>query len=296
MLNRRHFLHQICCCASALAVQSLLPAPARAVTAFSGTMQDATALHFSPQEGAYDLHIRDYYDKMRHFDAPFEGDIVLQGEHRAILFQALQRIERLVRTVGHGNFSLLGFDEAIRVARNYPNVGAFSRSELEFLECQFYADAAVYGFYGVKVITGLTAHIRDRDVYKVPYSGNYLFKGEPLDTWNTIQKTLGNEVVLTSGVRGVMKQFHLFLNKAATNDANLSLASRSLAPPGYSFHGVSDFDVGQRDFGEFNFTDRFTETDVFLRLEELGYLTLRYPRDNQLGVRFEPWHVKVKQA
>ncbi|UZP66604.1 M15 family metallopeptidase [Desulfovibrio mangrovi] len=296
MLNRRHFLQHICGCTAALAVQSLLPAPVRAAAAISSSTLDGTALHLAPQAGAYDLHIRDYYDKMRHFDSPFEGDIILQGEHRDILYRTLQRIQRMVDTVGYANFSLLGFDDAVRLGRNYPKIGTFTKNELEFMECQFYADAAIYGFYGVKVITRLTERISQKNVIKVPYSGNYLFKGEPHDTWLAIQKTLGNTVVLTSGVRGVMKQFHLFLNKAVQNDANLSLASRSLAPPGYSFHGVSDFDVGQRDFGEYNFTDRFTETDVFARLAELGYLTLRYPRGNRLGVRFEPWHVKVNQA
>lgn len=91
-----------------------------------------------------------------------------------------------------------------------------------------------------------------------------------------------------------MKQFLLFLNKAYSNDGNLSLASRSLAPPGYSFHGNGDFDVGQVGYGALNFTERFTETEVFKRLSEMGYLQLRYPEDNRLGVRFEPWHIKIK--
>jgi len=90
-----------------------------------------------------------------------------------------------------------------------------------------------------------------------------------------------------------MKQFLLFLNKVYICNGNLSLASRSLAPPGYSFHGNGDFDVGQAGLGAFNFTDRFTDTEVFKRLSELGYLKLRYPKGNPLGVRYEPWHIKV---
>jgi len=102
--------------------------------------------------------------------------------------------------------------------------------------------------------------------------------------------------VLTSGVRSVIKQFLLFLNKAYANDGNLSLASRQLAPPGYSFHGIGDFDVGQAGFGYYNFTEKFIATDVYKKLADLGYLTLRYPQDNMLGVRFEPWHIKVKET
>jgi len=100
-------------------------------------------------------------------------------------------------------------------------------------------------------------------------------------------------VVLTSGVRSVIKQFMLFLTKAYHHDGNLSLASRSLAPPGYSYHGVGDFDVGQIGFGVDNFTARFVETDVFQRLADLGYIDLRYQQDNPWGVRFEPWHIKI---
>ena len=53
------------------------------------------------------------------------------------------------------------------------------------------------------------------------------------------------------------------------------------------------FDVGQKGYGKLNFTGTFTETEVYKRLSELGYLQLRYPADNQLGVRYEPWHIKI---
>lgn len=295
MHDRRSFLKTLALGAAGVAAAPLI-APVQALAAQVMAPGGTMPLHAELQRGPYELHVRDYYDKMRHFDAPSDDDVVLTGEHRAVMHSSLERIKRLVRTVGYGNFALLGFDEAIHLAQQYPAIGPFTHNELEFLECQFYADAAVYGFYGLKAISHLTAVVRETDVIKVPYSGNYLFRGAPHQTWLTIRDTLGENVVLTSGVRGVMKQFYLFLNKAAQHNGNLSLASRSLAPPGYSFHGVSDFDVGQRGYGEDNFTARFTETPVFQRLEDMGYLTLRYPRDNTLGVRFEPWHVKVMQA
>ena len=90
-----------------------------------------------------------------------------------------------------------------------------------------------------------------------------------------------------------MKQFLLFLNKAYQNDGNISLASRSLAPPGYSFHGAGDFDVGQVGFGAANFTALFTTTPIYKRLSEIGYLMLRDPEENLLGMRFGPWHIKI---
>jgi LAS superfamily LD-carboxypeptidase LdcB len=74
---------------------------------------------------------------------------------------------------------------------------------------------------------------------------------------------LGNKVILTSGIRSIIKQLTLFLNKAYKNNGNISLASRSLAPPGYSYHAIGDFDVGQVGFGVANFTEKFTTTKVF---------------------------------
>jgi len=90
-----------------------------------------------------------------------------------------------------------------------------------------------------------------------------------------------------------MKQFLLFLNKTRQSQGNLSMASRSLAPPGYSFHGVGDFDVGKKGYGIHNFTKRFTETKIYEKLNDLGFIKFRYEQNNTLGVRFEPWHIEV---
>ena len=114
-----------------------------------------------------------------------------------------------------------------------------------------------------------------------------------VEIYEKARRELGNDLILTSGVRGVVKQMLLFLGKALDNRGNLSLASRQLAPPGYSYHGIGDLDVGKAGFGAENFTERFMLTDVFRKLTERGYLSLRYPRDNMLGVRYEPWHIKI---
>lgn len=240
-----------------------------------------------------DDHIRDYLYKMRHFDTHHEGDIYLGPDHFSLLGAVRDRLRRVQRTVGYGNFYLLSFDEALDVARNYSRVGRFSRQELDFLEMIFYEDGSRYGFFGEKPLQNLTARISKRKVCKIPAAGNYIYKGVPYDIYKKLQKDVGDKIVLTSGVRSVIKQFMLFLNKAYHNRGNLSLASRSLAPPGYSYHGIGDFDVGQVGYGVANFTEQFTTTRVFQRLEALGYIDLRYQRDNLWGVRFEPWHIKV---
>ncbi|MBL7032011.1 MAG: D-alanyl-D-alanine carboxypeptidase family protein [Nitrospira sp.] len=240
-----------------------------------------------------DNHLRDYMYKMNHFNEPHKDDIKIDSSTYNVLKSTVMRLRRLQRLVGHGNFHLLSFNVGIRTARKYPEVGEFTKAEISLMEMIFYEDGQHYGFLGQKPLKKITDRIKNNDVVKVAQSGNYLFKGAPLETYLKIKQQLGEQVVLTSGVRGIMKQFLLFLNKAYKENGNLSLASRSLAPPGYSFHSNGDFDVGQVGFGALNFTKRFTTTEVYKKLSDMGYLKLRYEQDNNLGVRFEPWHIKI---
>lgn len=278
-MNRRDFL-------KALASFTLTAGLSPAALAHTGAPAGAT-------DRIPDAFIRDYLVKMKHFNEPHPEDILLEPAHFVILESALKRLKRLQRTVGHGNFYLLNFDEALKIAHNYTRVGAFTRPELDFLEGLFYSDGAKYGFFGEKPLKHLTDRIRRREVVKVHHTGNYLYKGPAVETYKAIKRELGDQVILTSGVRSVIKQFMLFLDKAYDSKGNLSMASRSLAPPGYSYHGIGDFDVGQVGYGVDNFTERFTTTEVFKNLRDSGFLKLRYDYGNLLGVRFEPWHIKV---
>ena len=241
----------------------------------------------------YDDHVKDYLLKMRSFNKAHKDDIYLDRDEYLLLISSVKRLKRLQETVGHGNFSLLNFDDAIKIASNYSQVGPFTKSELAFLEMIFYQDGAFYGFLDEKPLKNITDRIPRRNIIKAPYTGNYLYRGRSFETYKKIKQDVGEKVILTSGVRSIIKQFMLFLNKVCKNNGNLSLASRSLAPPGYSFHGIGDFDVGQAGLGIANFTSRFTDTEVYRRLRELDYIQLRYREDNLLGVRFEPWHIKV---
>ncbi|MBW1754262.1 MAG: peptidase M15, partial [Deltaproteobacteria bacterium] len=182
----------------------------------------------------YDNHIKDYLQKIQSFDTHHAKDVYLDQSDFLLLKSSTMRFKRLQRTVGYGNFHLLSFDDAIKIARNYSKVGAFSKQECAFLEKIFYGDPVVYGFFGEKPVKKLTDRIKKREVVKIPHTGNYIYKGTPLETYRKIKRDIGDQVILTSGVRSVIKQFLLFLNKAYRNTGNLSLASRSLAPPGYS--------------------------------------------------------------
>jgi zinc D-Ala-D-Ala carboxypeptidase len=277
-MNRRRFLKTLC-----------------TVTAATSLFGVQTLAHASETARSFeDQDLKDYLHNMANFDLPHTGDIILKNDQLAILNSTFKRLKRVQKSVGFGNFSILGFDEALLYAKNNPSIGSFTKKELNFLDYTFNFDATNYGFYGKRPIDEITSQVSKKDLIKISRTGNFLYRGQPYETYKSIKKLLGNKVYLTSGVRGIMKQFILFLAKASENNGNLSLASRSLAPPGYSFHGVGDFDVGERGLGAANFSIKFAGTETCMKLRNQGYLKLRYPKDNMLGVRFEPWHIKVK--
>jgi hypothetical protein len=232
-------------------------------------------------------------NKTIHFEQDYDDDIVVSADDNAVFHSVALRLKKLQSTVGYGNFNILSFDDALSFAKRFPQVGAFTPQEKIFIEKMFSFNAVDYGFYGEKVTSNLTASINNKTTFKVPNTGHYLFKEQSFAYYEKIRKSVGEGIVLTSGIRSNVKQLHLFLAKAIRVKGNLSRASRSLAPPGYSYHGIGDFDVGRKGWGGKNFTDAFSQTDEFKRMRDLGYVAIRYDEGNQLGVRFEPWHIKV---
>jgi len=220
-------------------------------------------------------------------------DIVLNENQRMVASSVLARFTQIQKHVGYGNFNIIGWDQSLRIARHRNKIGAFTAAELDFIEDLFWINTDLLGFYGDKVITGLSTTILIKDIVKIPGSGHYLFKGAAADTYQKIRKDVGNSIVLTSGIRNVVKQLYLFLGKTAKVGCNLSLASNSVAPPGHSYHALGDFDVGKNGFGEKNFSKKFALTEEFKRLSDLGYVNIRYPQNNPFGIRYEPWHIKV---
>ncbi len=233
------------------------------------------------------------YAKIREFDRSWIDDVFIERQRIPLLHTLSARLARAQNFVGHGHFNLLGFDELLQYGRNFAKVGRFQTAEQELLDEVFHTDAARYGFFGDKVLDKLGARISKRDTQKVPGSGHSLLRGSSLDKYQRIRRDVGGSLQLTSGIRGLAKQFQLFLAKVVETEGNLSQASRSLAPPGYSYHAVGDFDVGKQGFGLDNFTESFANTDEYKRLIELGYVAIRYTETNPFGVRHEPWHIKI---
>jgi D-alanyl-D-alanine carboxypeptidase len=287
-LQRRAFLGSML--VSGVAIS--LPALAQQ-TAMLKTRQTRQQGAPTEPDRQYDSAVRDAIKKAENFEYDYSDDIFLEQAQFALLKSCLARLSRTQRLVGYANFNLISFDEARRYAQQYSAIGAFTPKESEFIDYLYHADAARYGFLGKKVSTSLTDDIRQAQVYKLRGSGHYLYKGAAQQTYLKMQKTLGPQLQLTSGIRSVVKQLYLFMAKAEKSAGNLSRAARSLAPPGHSFHGIGDFDVGQRGLGAANFTNAFAQTEIYHRLCDLGLISMRYPFANPYGVRHEPWHIKV---
>lgn len=246
-----------------------------------------------PRADSSQNNLQNYIAKMQAFEQTHAEDIFLNTGQYRLLLSTFKRLDRVQNLVGHGNFNVISFDEMIRFSERYSSVGQFKAAELGFMELIFFDDAQKYGFFGEKVISELTAVVPRKERYKVPYTGHFVYRGDSLTSYTRVRKDVGDSIILTSGIRSVVKQTHLFLAKAIQSRGNLSRASRSLAPPGHSFHGVGDYDVGKVGFGRRNFTSDFARTREFKKLVDLGYINIRYPQDNLLGVRYEPWHIKV---
>ena len=197
------------------------------------------------------------------------------------------------RFIGHGNVHLIGFDEMLYFARNHEEIGTFDPAEVAFLEEIFFNDATECGFFGVKVTPEMPHRVLEYEVKKIDGSGHYLLRGESLKQYNQIRKDVGSNLLFTSGIRKGGKLMHLFLAKTRQSNGNLSKASRSLAPPGDSFHCVGDFYVGKIGLGEANYTIDFSNTEEFRCLITLGHVDIRHTDTNRYGVRYEPWHIKI---
>ena len=220
-------------------------------------------------------------------------DLFLENRFIQPMNSVRKKLKYVQRYVGYGNFNIISFDDASRVLRNSPTAKRFTKEELEFIEYVFYYKPESHGFYGNRITTNLTNTINKKEIKKIPYTGHYLFKGKPVETYESMKKDIGKTLIMTSGVRSVVKQMKLYLDKLYSVRYNLSEASKSIAPPAFTYHSIGDFDVGKKGFGVANFTARFAATPEFNEMRKLKYINMRYTMNNKDGVRYEPWHVKI---
>jgi len=223
----------------------------------------------------------------------FGSDVILSKKEWDVLVSLNMRLKRLKRYVGYANFNVISYNTALFYGRNYSSIGAFTKDELDMMHRLFYEKPAKYGFYGAKTCYDINNYVSKKEIVKVPHTGHFLFKGKAQDDYKRLKRDIGDTIILTSGVRNVIKQLTLYINKIYNVRGNMTKATIQLAPPAYSYHTISDFDVGRKDWGYKNFTADFALTNEFHKMTRLDYIGMRYKRNNRDGVRFEPWHVEV---
>ncbi len=235
----------------------------------------------------------DYLDYKNNSKKLITSDIYLPNNQMDTFRSVRHKLRLIQNYVGFGNFNIISFDKAVSVARWGKGIKRFTKNELEFMESIYYYNPSIHGFYGQKTSQSITDLINKKDVSKIPRTGHYLFKGKTIETYEHMKKDIGDTIILTSGVRSIIKQMKLYIDKIEKTKGNLSKASKAIAPPRYSYHTIGDFDIGKKGFGYSNFTPRFALTNEFLRMRKLKYIDMRYTINNKDGVRYEPWHIKI---
>ncbi len=221
-----------------------------------------------------------------------ELDVTAKKKGGNVLVTSLLKKLTIVQNqVGYVQFNILSFDDLLKTASRCKQ--PLQPAEIDFIESIFYGDPRKYGFFGERTVPELTLVTPKKDVIYMDKTGHFLMKGAATEKYAQIKRLIGDDLVLTSGVRAPVKQLYLFLKKMEYVGGDLRLTSNSIAPPGFTFHSVGDFDIGKSGLGQFNFTEKFQETDVFKKLYDGGYICIRYTSNNPYGVRFEPWHIKV---
>jgi D-alanyl-D-alanine carboxypeptidase len=232
----------------------------------------------------------DYFSRMIAADQPYDGDRYLEPSELAFARKVIDRLRAVEAHVGHGRFNTLGFEKVFKVASDLPSA-RFSVPQIRFMRALFGRSNTFFDYRGARVSEEFLAHHNPEDLVHYPEDGDYLIDGEPSRRFDALKQKLGNSLTLMSGYRGHPKQMLLYLDKVVASDGNLSLASRNRAPAGYSYHFSGDFDIGDRRFGDANFSRQFLKSPVYQATLQSDEWAQRYPHHNVLGVRFEPWHI-----
>jgi LAS superfamily LD-carboxypeptidase LdcB len=114
-----------------------------------------------------------------------------------------------------------------------------------------------------------------------------------------MQRDIGKKLYIESGFRSSAYQLYSFVLYLREHKYSLRETAKLNALPGYSEHGnpehqALDFINEEGINGDGN-PDAFTKLPEYKWLKKKAFaygFTLSYPRDNPLGLSFEPWHWK----
>ncbi len=104
----------------------------------------------------------------------------------------------------------------------------------------------------------------------------------------------GVNIVPISAFRSEQEQKQLFFGVGAQRNQTPAQRAALSAPPGYSEHHTGyAVDIGDGNAPATNLSENFEKTKAFVWMSQnaakYGF-ELSFPRDNQQGVSYEPWH------
>jgi D-alanyl-D-alanine carboxypeptidase len=119
---------------------------------------------------------------------------------------------------------------------------------------------------------------------------------------HSMKKDIGHELVIQSGYRSPAYQLFIFLFQLKDKDWNVESTLRTVALPGYSEHAAGDrqgLDIraakfyGPHDMYDFSRVPAYRW--MLQHAREFNF-ALSYPRDNDTGTDFEPWHWRHEKS
>ena len=117
---------------------------------------------------------------------------------------------------------------------------------------------------------------------------------EALDAMMRAGLAEGVDLRLLSGYRSQALQESIFFDIASERNQTAEERAQVSAPPGYSEHSTGyAIDLGDGAAPETHLSQSFEQTRAFRWLQDNAaryHFVLSFPRGNQQGVMYEPWH------
>jgi D-alanyl-D-alanine carboxypeptidase len=144
---------------------------------------------------------------------------------------------------------------------------------------------------------GLTKHLEANDLVtaETEQSGReFSLTPDTATAWHCMKDAAqqeGVELLMVSAFRSVQRQIDIIQEKL-DNGASIEAVLEVCAPPGYSEHHTGRaIDITTPEEPELEIS--FENTQAFLWLTQNASIygfSMSYPRDNQFGFQYEPWH------
>ena len=176
---------------------------------------------------------------------------------------------------------LLGFDRTAQVQPSQP-------LEIEGFRQRPDADGRLLGHFPYPEVPA------DQRVSFEPGIELHVDAADALDVMMQAGLADGVDLRLLSGYRSQALQESIFFDIASERNQTAEERAQVSAPPGYSEHSTGyAIDLGDGEAPETHLSQSFEQTRAFRWLQNNAaryHFVLSFPRGNQQGVLYEPWH------